>query len=98
MNWVKHGVRSVHPSKRIAGSAGDCLAGRKVVLGICGSVAAIKSPEIARELMRRGAEVICVMSAGAEHFIGSGLMHWATGNEVITGITGRTENVGLFGT
>jgi phosphopantothenoylcysteine decarboxylase/phosphopantothenate--cysteine ligase len=87
----------VHPSKRIAGSAGDCLAGRKVVLGICGSVAAIKSPEIARELMRRGAEVICVMSAGAEHFIGSGLMHWATGNEVITGITGRTEHVELFG-
>ncbi|MDO8340131.1 MAG: bifunctional phosphopantothenoylcysteine decarboxylase/phosphopantothenate--cysteine ligase CoaBC [Candidatus Burarchaeum sp.] len=87
----------MHPSKRIAGSEGDVLAGKKVVLGVCGSVAAVKAPGIARTLMRRGAEVVCVMSPGSEHFIGAGLMHWATGNDVIMGITGKTEHVELFG-
>jgi len=90
-------VRGLHPSKRIIGSGGKVLSGRKVVLGISGSVAAFKAPEIARALMRQGAEVVCVMSRGARSFIGSELMHWATGNEVVTEITARTEHVELLG-
>ena len=51
-----------HTSKEIIGTKGDELTGKKIVLCMTGSVAAIKSPEIARELMRHGAEVYTVMS------------------------------------
>jgi len=87
----------MHPSKRIIGTAGRALAGTRIVLGICGSVAAYRAPDIARELMRQGAEVNCVMSGGAAQFIGEGVMHWATGNEVITKITGRIEHIEMCG-
>jgi phosphopantothenoylcysteine decarboxylase/phosphopantothenate--cysteine ligase len=60
-------------------------------------VAAVKSPEIARELMRHGAEVYSVMSAMAQRIIHPNLMEWATGNHVITELTGKVEHVALAG-
>jgi len=54
-----------HPSLDIVGSDGAELSGRKIVLCITGSVAAYKSIELARLLMRHGASVTCVASAAA---------------------------------
>ncbi|MDA0939968.1 MAG: bifunctional phosphopantothenoylcysteine decarboxylase/phosphopantothenate--cysteine ligase CoaBC [Bacteroidetes bacterium] len=45
------------------------LTGRRIVLGITGSIAAYKSALLARELRRRGAEVRVVMTPGATEFI-----------------------------
>lgn len=45
------------------------LEGKTIVLGVTGSIAAYKSCEIARELMRRGADVRAVMTKNAEKFI-----------------------------
>ncbi len=86
-----------HTSKSIIGSESNELAGKNIVLCICGSVAAIKSPEIARMLMRKGAEVYPVMSASAKNIITSDLMEWATGNPCITQLTGKVEHVELCG-
>ncbi len=47
----------------------NILKGKKIVLGVTGSIAAYKSCEITRELMRRGAEVQVVMTKNAERFI-----------------------------
>jgi phosphopantothenoylcysteine decarboxylase/phosphopantothenate--cysteine ligase len=77
-----------HTSKAIIGSRGDELKGRKIVLCMTGSVAAIKSPEIARELMRHGAEVITVMTEMAQKIVHPYMMKWSTGNPVVTELTG----------
>lgn len=45
------------------------LAGRKILLGISGGIAAYKSPEIVRRLRDHGAEVRVVMTAGAKHMV-----------------------------
>ncbi|WP_462137540.1 bifunctional phosphopantothenoylcysteine decarboxylase/phosphopantothenate--cysteine ligase CoaBC [Candidatus Mycalebacterium sp.] len=45
------------------------LKDKKIVLGVTGSIAAYKSCEITRELMRRGAQVQVVMTKNAEKFI-----------------------------
>ena len=45
------------------------LLGRRIVLGITGSIAAYKSALLARELTRRGAEVRVVMTPSATEFI-----------------------------
>jgi len=85
----------MHPSHDIRGTRGTELAERKIALCITGSVAAVKCPELARELMRRGADVRVAMSPHATRLITPQLMHWATGNEVITELTGKIEHVEL---
>ncbi|MEM2300150.1 MAG: bifunctional phosphopantothenoylcysteine decarboxylase/phosphopantothenate--cysteine ligase CoaBC [Candidatus Hadarchaeales archaeon] len=83
----------MHPSRDIIGSKGKELLGKKIALGICGSVAAFKAPELARLLMRHGAEVRAVMTKSATEIISPNLMEWATGNEVIIELTGKIEHV-----
>ncbi|MEM2874668.1 MAG: bifunctional phosphopantothenoylcysteine decarboxylase/phosphopantothenate--cysteine ligase CoaBC [Candidatus Hadarchaeales archaeon] len=85
----------MHPSRDIIGTKGDALKGRKIALCVTGSVAAVRAPDIARELMRLGAEVRACMSEGAESLITPDLMHWATANEVVTRLSGRVEHVEL---
>ncbi len=86
-----------HPSRDILGSLSRRLLGKKVVLGITGSVAAVKSSEIARLLMRYGVDVHTVMSDEAVRIIHPNLMEWSTGNPVVTSLTGGIEHVALAG-
>ncbi|VVB66071.1 Dihydromethanopterin reductase (acceptor) [Candidatus Gugararchaeum adminiculabundum] len=85
----------MHPSKDIIGSKGDELKGKKVCLCVCGSVAVMHSVELVRELMRRGAEVFCVMSPAAQELIKPDLLEWASGNKVVTKLTGELEHIKL---
>ena len=86
-----------HPSKDIIESKGTILRGKTICMCLTGSVACINSPIIARELMRLGAEVVVTMSKAATELINPSLMHWATGNPVITTLTGAVEHVFLAG-
>lgn len=45
------------------------LAGKKILLGVTGGIAAYKAPEIVRRLKERGADVRVVMTEGAQAFI-----------------------------
>jgi len=47
------------------------LAGRRIVLGVSGGVAAYKAVELCRELVRRGAFVSPLLTASAQRFIGA---------------------------
>ncbi|MGI0072806.1 MAG: bifunctional phosphopantothenoylcysteine decarboxylase/phosphopantothenate--cysteine ligase CoaBC [Nitrosotalea sp.] len=82
-----------HPSFDIVSSDGTELAGKKIVLCITGSVAAYKSIELARLFMRHGANVTCVASKAATDLIKPSYFKWATGNEVITKLTGNLEHI-----
>ena len=84
-----------HPSLDIVESYGTELSGKKIVLCIAGSVAAYKSIELARLLMRHGADVKCVASDAATKLIKPDYFKWATGNEVITKLTGELEHIRL---
>ncbi len=86
-----------HPSKDIIGSKGRELAGKKIAHLVTSSVASFKSPEIARELMRHGAEVHAVITRATEKMIGTDLLEWATGNSVVRELTGKLEHIALAG-
>ena len=88
---------SENPLKDITGTSGKELLNMKITICVTGSVAAIQAPEIARELMRRGADVYAVLSESARKLINPRLMEWATGNPVVTELTGQTEHVQLAG-
>ena len=84
-----------HPSLDIVESYGTELTCKKIILCIAGSVAAYKSIELARLLMRHGANVKCVMSNASTKLIKPDYMKWATGNNVITKLTGDMEHIDL---
>ncbi len=60
------------------------LKGRRVVLGVTGGIAAYKCAELTRELVRRGAEVKVVMTAGAREFVTPLTLQTVSGNPVYT--------------
>lgn len=84
-----------HPSLDIVDSHGTELSGKRIVLCIAGSVAAYKSIELARLLMRHGADVTCVASTAATKLVQPDYFKWATGNKVITKLTGELEHIRL---
>ena len=73
------------------------LDGKTVVLGITGSIAAVRCVELARELRRHGADVHAVMTDASRKIIHPEAMRYATDNPVITEITGKVEHVGFCG-
>ncbi len=87
------GTNFIHPTKDILGSLSTKLHGKLICLCLTGSVAIINSVHVARGLMRHGAEVVTVMTKEACDLIQPELMQWATGNPVITNISGNIEHV-----
>ncbi len=73
------------------------LEGTNVVLGVSGSIAAVKTVELAHELRREGAAVRAVMTGAAQGIIHPWSLEYATGTEVVTEITGKVEHVELCG-
>ena len=73
------------------------LEGVNVALGVAGSIAAVKTVELAHELRRQGAAVRGVMTPAAEGIIHPWALEYATDNEVVTEITGSVEHVELCG-
>ncbi len=86
-----------HTSKLIKGSLSTVLKRKKITLCVTGSVAAVECVALARKLMRHGAEVFTVMSEMATKIIHPYLLEWATGNPVITELTGQIEHITLAG-
>ena len=64
------------------------IAGRHIVLGITGGVAAYKAAYLARRLVEHGAEVRVVMTRSASNFVGP---------QTLAAITGTQPVVDLFG-
>ncbi|HSF00573.1 MAG TPA: bifunctional phosphopantothenoylcysteine decarboxylase/phosphopantothenate--cysteine ligase CoaBC [Nitrososphaeraceae archaeon] len=86
---------NLHSSKDIVGTWGNFLKYKKIVLCVCGSVAAYKAIDFARLLMRHGANVFPVMSHSATLLLHPNYLQWATGNDVVTKLTANMEHIKL---
>lgn len=84
----------IHLNK-IRGIESKKLEGKKVVLGVTGSIAAIESIKLSRELIRRGAEVIGVLSEGAQSIIRPTALEFSV-DRLVKDITGKIEHVSMF--
>ena len=73
------------------------LEGVNVVLGVSGSIAAVKTVELAHELRRQGASVRAVMTDSATGIVHPWAVEFATQDDVVTELTGRVEHVDLCG-
>ena len=70
---------------------GAALAGRRVLLGVGGGIAAYKAPELVRQLVQRGAEVEVVMTAAARRFVAPLALQVVSGRPVLTDLFDRAE-------
>lgn len=62
-----------------AGTPTAALAGRRVVLGVSGGIAAYKAVLVARLLVTAGAQVDTILTRGASHFVGAATFEGITG-------------------
>jgi phosphopantothenoylcysteine decarboxylase / phosphopantothenate---cysteine ligase len=58
----------------------------RVMVGVCGSIAAYKAAELVRELQERGADVSVAMTRSAARFVGPLTFEALTGREVYTSL------------
>jgi phosphopantothenoylcysteine decarboxylase/phosphopantothenate--cysteine ligase len=67
------------------------FAGRRIVLGVTGGVAAYKAAYLARRFIEHGAEVRTVMTPAAQQFIGAATFAALTGTNPVTDLFGDTD-------
>jgi phosphopantothenoylcysteine decarboxylase/phosphopantothenate--cysteine ligase len=73
------------------------LIGEKTIaLCVTGSVAAVKSVKLARELRRLGADVTPYMTRGSREILHSNAMEFATGKKPVTSLSGALEHLRTF--
>ena len=85
----------LHPSKDIKCTLGNELNGKRVVICITASVACYKAIDLIRIMIRHGAEVFVVISKAVEKFMNKEYFLWASGNSVISELSGDLEHVRL---
>ncbi|MEM2925010.1 MAG: bifunctional phosphopantothenoylcysteine decarboxylase/phosphopantothenate--cysteine ligase CoaBC [Methanocellales archaeon] len=83
----------VHPAFDIKAIKAKTLLGKKIILGVTGSIAAVECVKLARELIRHGAEVHAVMSKEATRILHPNALEYATGHKVVTEISGAIEHI-----
>jgi len=69
------------------------LAGRRVLLGVCGGIAAYKAAYLARALRADGGDVTAVLTASATRFVGVETFAGLTGNPVLPSLWGAGGTV-----
>jgi phosphopantothenoylcysteine decarboxylase/phosphopantothenate--cysteine ligase len=87
----------MHPAKELIGLKSNKLQGKKIVLGITGSIAAVETIKLIHDLIRHGADVYPVLTKAASKIIDPEAVRYASSNKPITQLTGEVEHVALCG-
>ncbi|MGE0527293.1 MAG: phosphopantothenoylcysteine decarboxylase [Bdellovibrionales bacterium] len=74
-------------------SVGRHLENRRIALLVCGGIAAMRAPLIARALRRYGAHVVAYMSKESARYVTADTLAWSTNNSVVTELTWRSEHL-----
>jgi len=83
----------MHPVEELRGSASTLLRGKRILFGVTGSIAAVESVRLARELIRHGADVYPVMTPTATRILHPDSLEFATGHRPVTQLSGQIEHV-----
>lgn len=83
----------MHPADDLRGIKSNKISNKRIILAVTGSIAAVETIKLARELIRHGADVIPVMTVAATNIIHPDALEFATGNKPIITLSGKTEHV-----
>jgi phosphopantothenoylcysteine decarboxylase/phosphopantothenate--cysteine ligase len=77
----------------IYGTKGNILEGKRILIGVTGSIAAIEIPHLVREILRHSGEPIVVLSEEALRFVTTDAITWSMGSTPYTKISGFSEHI-----
>ena len=77
----------------IYGTKGKLLEGKRILIGVTGSIAAIETPHLVREILRYSGEPIVVLSEDALRFVTVDSLTWSMGKLPYTEISGLSEHI-----
>ena len=77
----------------IRGTYSNLLAGAKIALIVSSGVSLYKSIDLARLLIRHGADVHVFMTPKAARLVSPHMFQWATGRRPVVRLTGAAEHV-----
>lgn len=92
--WEPRSPQPSELSDHGVSSLSDILTNRRVALLVCGGIAAMKAPLLARELRKHGAEVVAFVSEEALRYVTLDALAWSTNNPVIQSLSARAEHLG----
>jgi phosphopantothenoylcysteine decarboxylase/phosphopantothenate--cysteine ligase len=81
----------------IRGTYSNLLRGVKIALVVSSGVSLYKSIDVARLLIRHGADVYVFMTPKAARLVSPHLFWWATGNKPVVRLTGAAEHIEICG-
>ncbi len=87
----------MHPAEELRGIKSNKLSQKRIILGVTGSIAAVETVKLSRELIRHGADVIPAMTKAATKIIHPDALEFATGHKPIIELSGQTEHVFFCG-
>lgn len=76
--------------------AAQLLNGKTILMIVGGSISSYRTPDIIRDMIREGATVRVILSHSASLMIGVQALEWASGNPVITELSGFMEHISLL--
>ena len=68
------------------------LQGKKILLGVTGSIAAYKTPELVRQLVQQGASVKVIITAAAKDFVSPLVLATVSKNEALQTFTSEDHS------
>lgn len=71
----------------------ETLKGKTIALCVTGSIAAVETVKLCRELRRYSADVMVYMTQGAQQFITPLSLEWASGHKVVTDLSGEANHI-----
>lgn len=77
----------------IHGTKGTQLQGKRILIGVTGSIAAIEIPHLVREIIRYSGEPIVILSKEATRFVTTDSLTWCMDKEPLTTISGISEHI-----
>ncbi|MHA2154218.1 MAG: bifunctional phosphopantothenoylcysteine decarboxylase/phosphopantothenate--cysteine ligase CoaBC [Candidatus Hodarchaeales archaeon] len=77
----------------IYGTKGKLLEGKRILIGVTGSIAAIETPHLVREILRYSGEPIVVLSKESLRFVTADSLTWSMGVPPYTEISGLSEHI-----
>jgi phosphopantothenoylcysteine decarboxylase/phosphopantothenate--cysteine ligase len=56
-------------NQRSNSAESNILRNKQILIGVCGGIAAYKTPELVRSLRKQGAEITCILTENGERFV-----------------------------
>lgn len=94
MNWDLTGPPPSKLNDRDVTASDSVLDNYSICLGVCGSIAAYKTPDIVRELRKYGADVQAFVSKSALDFVTEMALEWTSCNPVVSSLSANAEHLG----